>query len=213
MERSKIGFFGLVLGGLLLLGAEAHAVPVTYTTTGKFALPADPGTNIFTAPGVTITYNAPTGGAQTVDANPTTNASFGFFSTVGTTATSPVPISTPFTLQIFQIAVGGVPTPGSLNFVGQISGTLSINSSGAQLQFSGPLAQSLGLTIYQIANAADQVPGRILIAPPNSNNGVTAIEGRITFIPEPSAMVLVGMGAVAPLAMMLRRRIKARAEA
>jgi len=207
MKLSKFGLFGLVLGGLLLLGAEAQAIPVTYTTTGSFG-PVGPGSNTFTSGGVTITYNSPAGGApQTVDANPTTNASFGFFSTVGTTSPTPVAVSTPFTLQIFQIAPS---VGGPINFVGQVSGTLSINASTAVLQFNGPLAQTIGIVTYRIANAADGMPGRILIAPPTSNNGVTAIEGQITAIPEPSAMVLVGMGALAPLAMTLRRRIKAR---
>jgi len=210
MMRSKFGLLGLVLGGLLLLGTQAHAIPVTYTAQGSFGA-FGPGSNVFTSMGVTITYNSPNAGLpQTVDANPTTNASFGNFNTTGTTAMSPVTISTPFTLRIFQVA----PTAGGpIDFIGQISGTLSFNSGTAVLQLNGPLTQSIGLVNYQIANASDGVPGRILIAPPATNNGVTAIEGRITAIPEPSAMVLVGMGAVAPLAMVLRRRVKARAQA
>lgn len=209
--RSRLSLFGLALAGLLLSGAGARAAQVVYTTTGKFALPANPGTNIFTAPNVTIRYNAPTGGAQSVDANPTTNASFGFFDTTGTTATSPVAISTPFTLTIQQLLVDGSPAVGSLDFVGQITGTLEIDSSGAVLQFNAPLSQALppGVT-YSIVNAADAVPGKILIAPPTTNNGVTAIEGRVSVnvIPEPSALALVGLGAVAPLALVLRRRVR-----
>jgi len=208
MKRTTIGLFGLVLGGLLLLGAEAHAIPVTYTAIGSFGLPTDPIDTTFTAPGVMITYNTP--GSQPVEAP--TNVSFGSFTTAGTTATSPVAISTPFTLRIFQ----AVPSLGGpIDFVGAISGTLEIDASGAVLQFSGPLTQSIGLVTYQIANAADSVPGRILIGSPMSgppdNRGVTAIEGRINVIPEPSAMALVGLGALAPLALTLRRRIKARA--
>lgn len=218
--RSKFSLLGLAMGGMLLLGAEAGATTVTYTTVGKFAAPATPpvaGDNVFNGPGVKITYNSPTGGPQTVDASPTTNAAFGFFDTTGTTATSPVSISTPFTLQIFQALVDGVPAvAGPLNFVGAISGTLQINSSGASLQFSGPLSQQLPPGIlYSIVNADDMVAGKIIIAPPNTNNGVTSIQGRITVnvIPEPSAVVLMGMGAVAPLALLLRRRLKARAAA
>ena len=54
MMRSRLSLLGLALGGLLLLGAEARAATVTYTTTGKFAAPSDPGTNVFTFGGVTI---------------------------------------------------------------------------------------------------------------------------------------------------------------
>jgi len=204
MKRSKIGFFGLALGGLLLLGAEAHAIPVSYTATGVFTGGTTANTPVFTAPGVLITYTPP--GVQNIDTP--TNVSFGSFSTAGTVATSPVPVSTGFTLTITEIS----PTlGGTATFTSTISGTLDVDSSTAVLRFNAPLAQSIGLNIYEIANAAFGVPGQILIGAPTSgpinNRGVTAIEGRVTTIPEPSAMVLVGMGAVAPIALMgLRRR-------
>jgi len=225
MMRSKFGVFGLVLGGLLLLGAEAQAIPVTYTTTGVFGAS---GTNVFSSGGVTIRYEAPSitlpgpppitlPDPQTVDANPTTNAGFGRFNTTGTTAMSPVTVSTSFTLTVTQLAVNMVPTPppnNDIDFTSQITGTLQVNSSGAVLLFNPPLNQTITAgalpVIYQIVNAADQVAGRILIAPPSTGNGITAIEGRITVVPEPSAMVLVGMGAVAPIALMGRRRLKMR---
>lgn len=212
MKRSKFGLLGLVLGGLLLLGAEAQAIPVTYGAVGAFSNTV-PGPPTFVTPnGITITYNLP--GPQTVNADPVTNVSFGSFTTSGTSTASGVVFSTPFTLQIIQ----AVPTPGgTISFPATISGTIEGNSSMAFLRFTGPLTQTIGLVQYRIANAALGVPGQILIGAPTSGppnaRGITAIEGQITVIPEPSAMVLMGMGAVAPLALMLRRRVKARAEA
>jgi hypothetical protein len=201
---------GLALGGMLLLGSGAHATNVSYVTTGTFSGGDLAGTSTYqdAAHGISITFNSAAN--DNVSVPPTSQVSFGTFNTSATTATTFAPVSSGFTLSIFETG----PTTGTLTFLGQLSGTLRINNSQAFVQFSGPLAQSLGVVTYTITSADNGTPGRVNIAPPTTNGGNTTIVGTVGaagggVIPEPSTWIMLGMGAPAFLVVVHRNRKKA----
>lgn len=214
MKFSKFGLLGVVLGGMLLMGAEARAIEVRYTTIGTFTDSPNAIGNRYldAASGIDIVFEDSIDDFVNVPFGVTTQTSFGTFNTTGTTATDFVSVDAGFTLDIFQTA----PTEGQTQFVGTLSGRLFAEGSQAFIQFDQPLSSMIGQVLYEIGNAdrdADGVftPGRVNLAPPSTNEGETTVVGFITVIPEPSAIVLVGMGAVAPLGLALRRRMKVRA--
>jgi hypothetical protein len=185
----RIGFGFMAFAAVAAMGLSATptraATMVTYTTAGTFS---SSGTNTFTSAGgdVTITFNGIT--TQTVNAPST--FSYGTFDTGGTTATSPVAVSDTFTLLLFQTD----PTPGGqIQYVGSLTGTLSVDSSTAFIQFSGPLSQSLGLINYTLTEADDGTPGRANLVSP-SVGGVSSVEGVIAVVPEPASLALLGIG-------------------
>jgi hypothetical protein len=215
MRITKSGVFGLALGGLLLIGVEARAVTVSFITSGVF----DSGD---LAGSSTYALNTTDGDAtndividfttvldQVVDVPPAANVSFGLFDTSLTTATTATDVSSGFTLEIFELE----PTfGGTATFVGSLSGQLQIDNSQAFVQFnSDDLVRFIGLVSYEIVSADDSILGRVNI--PVATSNPASIAGRVNLIPEPSAMLLVSMGAVAPMALSLRRRIRGRAAA
>jgi hypothetical protein len=223
MTRSSA--FALALGGLLLLGADAKAIEVRYTTVGTFDSGDLAGTNIYAdfAQGIEIEFVGALDDFVNTPIGVTTQTSFGNFDTSNTTRPANGggnfgSVSSGFILDIFQT----VPYEGDLQFVGSLHGRLHSEASQAWIQFDGPLVQTLtgmGIPIiYGIANAdrpagGSPTPGRVNIAPPSTNQGLTTLVGEITPIPEPSAVILFGMGAAAPLALTIRNRRKARADA
>src|SRR5262249_8391274 len=126
--------------------------------------------------------------------------------TSATTGTVSTPVVSGFTLDIFQTA----PTAGMLTFVGALSGTLRIDNSGAHVDFAGPLSQSIGNIVYTITNGDSGAPGPVNIAPPSTNAGLTTINGPVGLasVPEPSALVLIALGAPAVLVASYRRSRK-----
>jgi hypothetical protein len=190
MRIRKSLWLGLALGALLLPGAGARADMVSFVTTGTFDSGDLAGTNTYSdaANGISIVFNSSLGNNVTVP--PESLVSFGQFDTSATTGTVSTPVVSGFTLDIFQTA----PTAGMLTFVGALSGTLRIDNSGAHVDFAAPLSQSIGAIIYSIANADSGTPGRVNIAPPSTNGGLTSINGTVNAIPEPSALLLVALG-------------------
>lgn len=209
MQISKFGFFGLALGGMLLLGSGARAETVTYVATGSFSGGdlAGSSTYLDSAAGVQIDFLPALDNEVSVP--PASQTSFGTFDTSLTTTTDFASVDSGFTLTIFQTG----PTAGELDFVGSLDGRIKINNSQAFVLFDQPLVGTIGLVVYSIVNADDMTPGRVNIAPPTTNDGRTTVVGRVNLIPEPSAVILMGMGAVAPLALMVRSRRKGRAAA
>lgn len=195
MRRFLLPCLGLAIGGMLLLTPGAHA-EVTYTTVGTFSQSGGPVYND-PATGVTITFGNAIN--NTVDPNPTTQSSLGTFDTTGTTNPGGALTGT-FTLDIFQSA----PTAGGpVTFLGTLTGSLSGTASSAAVTFPTTIL-SIGDVSYQIANNdRDQsntpILGRVDIAPPSTNAGITTINGLITLrstaVPEPGAVVLFAAGA------------------
>jgi hypothetical protein len=215
MRITKSGVFGLALGGLLLIGVEARAVTVSFITSGVFDSGEFAGTSTYalnTLDGDAdndIVIDFTTVLDQVVDVPPAANVSFGLFDTSLTTATTATGVSSGFTLEIFELE----PTfGGTATFVGALSGELQVNNSQAFIQFNpDDLVRFIGLVSYQIVSADDDILGRVNI--PVSTSNPASIAGRVNVIPEPSAVLLVGMGAVAPLSLALRRRLGVRASA
>jgi len=191
----------LALGAVLALGSSAQADIVQFVTTGVFTggTNTTSGTNVYTAPGILLTFNSSLN--NTVNAPPATQVSFGTFNSTGTTTGGT--LSGSFTLNIFQTA----PTAGTVSFVGSLAGALTSNSSQAFVQFAAPLTQNIGAESYTIVSADNGTPGRVNIAPPSTNAGLTTIAGSVNAaIPEPSSLLLSALLAPALLALVVRTR-------
>jgi hypothetical protein len=188
-------------------GSPAHATLVTYTTVGTFDSGDTPGTNVYTdaANGILITFNGIV--SNSVDVPPTTQASLGEFDSTGTTATSLVAVSSGFTLDIFQTSPDG----GAASFVGSLPGSLAFANSQAFLLFSGSLSATVVgsfITTYKIIEADDGITGRANIVSPSTNAGVSSVEASISIsaVPEPSSLVMAGLGAFGLLGLAIRRK-------
>lgn len=211
MTRSKNGLFGLVLGGLLLLGAEAQAVPISYTTIGSFVGGSGPQNDDTYVNGpVTIQYRSNETTNYDLPFNGSSIADLGSFA-VTTSGPVDVPVTANFTLTILQI----LPTIGTADYFGTLSGVLRIGASGAFVTFAQPLVKSIDGVVYELVERDNGIPGNVALVPATINPanpggpllaGITSVEGRITLVPEPSAIVLMGLGSIAPIALMVRRR-------
>jgi len=202
MKRRTFGV-GLALCAVLALGTSARADLVSFVTTGTFDSGDLAGTNTYSlaASGISIVFNSSLGNNVVVP--PASLVSFGTFDTSATTGTVSTPVVSGFTLDIFQTA----PTAGMVTFAGTLSGTLRIDNSGAHVDFSAPLTQAIGLVFYTIANADSGTAGRVNIAPPTTNNGLTTINGVVSeVVPEPSSLLLSALLAPALLALVARTR-------
>jgi hypothetical protein len=178
------------LAAILVVGSvtPAFAIPVTYTTTGRFT---SSNSNVFTQGGAQITFNALT---ATISAPPDTNAIFGSFTT-GTLPASSVTLMDTFTLTITQSA----PVPGgSVSFTSTVGGSIFLGNSQAFVQFNGPLTQTITTgdttTIYRIVEGDDATLGRVELFPNqgdiSSINGEVSVSGGVVPIPEPGTMAL-----------------------
>ena len=207
--RAKFRIPALAATATLALAAfgpatPAHAVFVTYTTVGTFTGGDAAGTNVFldAANGVNVVFNGIV--SNSVDVPPASSASFGTFDTSGTTSPTLTGANSGFTLDIFQTTpVAG----GPLTFVGSLIGQLATTNSQAYIQFNAPLSQSLGDIVYKIISADSGTPGRLDLVPPSTNSGLSSLQAQITAVPEPSSVILMGVGGM--LALAFRRRGKA----
>jgi len=80
---------------------------------------------------------------------------------------------------------------------------------------SQTISSPIAIVSYEITNAdkppgGANTPGRINLAPPTTNGGVTTINGAIdaTAVPEPSTIATASLGAVALLGLFYRSRRK-----
>ena len=191
--------FGLCAAALALatvgFASNVHAATVTFTTTGTFA---SSGTNVFSAPGVTITF---TGFPSTV-LTPS-NVTLGSFATIGTTSIDPtLDLTDTFTLDIFQT----VPGVGTGSYIGTLDGVLRINASSAYIDFGAPLEILIAGIRYELLEADGGVAGRSEMKPPSSGGGLSTVEARVT--PEPASALLFGLGLLGSAAAARRRKAR-----
>lgn len=192
------------------VGPTVHAEMIQFVTTGHFA--AAGGGSVLLGPGgLELRFDSGNSNIN-LAVGASSNISFGQFNTSFTTAVTDKTVTSAFTLSILQV----LPSPDlGLQFLGSIGGTVSISASSIVMQFSGPLTitSSDGKVRYQIINAdldelSIPIPGRISVGAPDTNNGLTSVNGRVTLVPEPSAIALLGLGVPAAL-VLYRRRAKA----
>lgn len=196
----------------LFVAAPAHAVSVTFSTTGTFTCTActGSGTNIATfGGGGNLLSLAFTGvPSATVFVNPTSNSSAGQIqsSVSGNGATIPVPAT--LSLQITQTS----PSSQDGTLVGELTGTVMQNGSDGALEFSST-SLVLGGVKYTLAEQSSDANGNMGydIEPHDTNSGITTLQMRIdaTEVPEPTFMTLTGIGfAVLSVVAIRRRRLQ-----
>lgn len=160
-----------VLLVVISLGASAWAdTTVTYTTSGS-GLPATTPALVFTG------YN---GGSLSIPSDGFSYGQLGVFSINQTGATSThADVSTPFTLTISQTQ----PSTGSQAFTAAISGELWLNGSSATLVFDNNFVQ-IGNVVYTLTQDTYTI----------NANVDTSIQAKVTVVPEPGSLMLLGSG-------------------
>ena len=178
----------LVAALMCALSSTASAVSISYTTSGVF------GSNSLstqTFGGVTIAFTPAGGVADTPSA-----IDLGTFTVTGGLPPSGT-ITDTFTLTVNHLAP---PPAGSQDFgLGTVSGTITVTSSSAFVQFTSPLSLTFATTppvTYSITSADGGSPGRVNLKAP-SVGGTTTIQGEVTAVPLPAAawagMALMGL--------------------
>jgi hypothetical protein len=195
MGRKKMWILGAALCGAVLCGANSQAGSITYLATGIFTTS---GTSTFTNGAASVTDTAT---LSTASVPPPTFANLGTFTTVNPSSTQ---ISANDT---FTVTVENIATSDTITFKGTMSGSFSDASSSAFIQFSTPLTQTLDGFVFTIVSADGGTPGRVNLNAPLTNGGQSTINATVSFVPEPSSAVLLGL-AVPGLAGLAYRRAR-----
>lgn len=189
--------------------AQAATIPVSYFTTGVFAgcdaLGGGVGFTTCTEGNSILRYGfQPVTSVDLIDAVASV-VDYGTFQMSGDSANPPpgdIFSGVTFTLSLFQTG----PSAGSQNLVGSVGGSVDVNSGGLTW---GPVTPSWNIGSIHWTIALEATNGSVRIDPPGERGAaglVSMIGGTAstvpTRVPEPSSIVLMGLG----LAALARRR-------
>jgi hypothetical protein len=198
-------FSSLVFGTMLLSGGVTEAGSISFVTTAIFTGGDLAGTNEYldAANGVDILYNSALNNSVTVP--PASHVSLGTFDTSATTTSVPVPVVSNFILNITETS--GPDVGGNLVFQGTLTGDMAVSSSNVVLQFDSPLTGNIGSINFAITSADGGTLGAVFLAPPATNNGTSTTSGIVDAIavPEPSSVVMMGLGVSAGIMVLVLR--------
>jgi hypothetical protein len=193
-RAALIGTVALALGSL-----PAASQTVTFSTTGAFS-GACVGVNC-TFGGFTLSF-VPVGSNSFISGSLVDLGTFNASCSLSTCPMTSFPAGVTFTLTINQT----VPSAGTGNFAGTISGSLQFNPSFSSLIWT-PAPNSLGIGIATYKLVVDNTGNFNINAPTgDANPNATVVKAFVSTVPEPSTVALMATGMFGLIPVIRRRR-------